>query len=209
MSKRETPITRWYWQQLGGLLVEEFCLVDRGTGRGGRWVDALILPERETRIAARGELLQIAPGERAVLVQTKAARLGMYLMGQTLFSADLLRGRYPEAAIESVALCIRDDEKLRPLLEAHPGCTVVVRHTGRTTPAARRSPHTSGRVLQRRRAPIVPFLPFREPEGTTIGPIESSAWIAHRTALRSFREASRIFVFVRDRRHRRQQRRVA
>ena len=83
------------------------------------------LPAR-TRIAGRSETIDIAPGERAILVQTKASRLGMYLMGQTLFSAELLRRRYPAALIESVALCSKDDAVLRPLLEAHTGCRVVV-----------------------------------------------------------------------------------
>ena len=126
MSKLETPITRWYWQTLGGLLLEEFCLVNRAAACGGRWVDALVLPERETRIAERGQEIDIASGERAVLVQTKDSRLGMYLMGQTLFSAELLRRRWPAALIESVALCTKDDEVLRPLLEAHAGCRVVI-----------------------------------------------------------------------------------
>lgn len=126
MSKNETPITRWYWRQLGGLLVEEFCVRARGVGCGQRLVDAIVLPERETRVAGRGEVIQIKAGERVVIVQTKGSRLGMYLMGQALFSSELLRQRYPEAAIESVALCTSDDVVLRPLLEAHPGCKVVV-----------------------------------------------------------------------------------
>ena len=126
MSKLETPMTRWYWQTVSGLLLEEFCLVNRTATCGGRWVDALVLPERDTRIAGRSERIDIAPGERAILVQTKASRLGMYLMGQTLFSAELLRRRYPAALIESVALCSKDDAVLRPLLEAHTGCRVVV-----------------------------------------------------------------------------------
>jgi hypothetical protein len=124
MSKHETPITRWYWQKLGGLLVEEYCLIERGAHR--RLADAIVLPERETRLAHRGEQITIAPGERVVVLQTKDARLGMYLMGQTLFSAKLLRDRFPEAKIESVALCTTDDAKLRPLLEAHTECRVVV-----------------------------------------------------------------------------------
>ena len=98
----------------------------RAVTRDGRWVDALVLPQRETRVAARGERVDIAPGERAILLQTKASRLGMYLMGQTLFSANLLRRRFPTAKIESFALCMRDDDVLRPLLEAHVGCRVVV-----------------------------------------------------------------------------------
>jgi hypothetical protein len=126
MSRRETPITRWYWQQPGGLLVEEYCDVSRGAACARRLVDALVLPERETRIATHGEPVHIGAGERAVLVQTKHARLGMYLMGQTLFSAELLRQRYPDARIESVALCTQDHDVLRPLLEAYAGCFVVV-----------------------------------------------------------------------------------
>jgi hypothetical protein len=50
----------------------------------------------------------------------------MYLMGQALFSAQLLRRRFPSAVIESVALCTSDDEVLRPMLEAHDECRVVV-----------------------------------------------------------------------------------
>ena len=126
MSKLETPMTRWYWHTLSGLLIEEFCLVIRTATCAGRWVDALTLPDRDTRIAARSEKIDIASGERAILVQTKASRLGMYLMGQTLFSAELLRRRYPASLIESVALCGKDDAVLRPLLEAHTGCRVVV-----------------------------------------------------------------------------------
>ena len=84
MSKLETPMTRWYWHTVSGLLREEFCLVNRTATCGGRWVDALVLPERDMRIAGRSETIDIAPGERAILVQTKASRLGMYLMGQTL-----------------------------------------------------------------------------------------------------------------------------
>jgi hypothetical protein len=125
MSKRETPMTRKLWQEIGGLLVEEFCLVNRASGCGCRWVHAMILPNRETRIAARGEAIDIT-NERVVLVQTKASRLGMYLMGQTLFSAELVRQRFRPASVESIALCTQDDELLRPLLERHEGCRVVV-----------------------------------------------------------------------------------
>jgi hypothetical protein len=138
MSKLESPMTRWYWHTVSGLLLEEFCLVNQTATCGGRWVDALVLPERDTRIAGRSETIDIAPGERAILVQTKVSRLGMYLMGQTLFSAELLRRRYPGALIESVALCSKDDAVLRPLLEAHTGCRVVV--VPRSVLAAAESP---------------------------------------------------------------------
>ena len=126
MSKHETAITRWYWQKLGGLLCEEFCLVDQESACGRRLADAVVLPERETRIAVRSEEIAIGAGERAVVLQTKRGRLGMSLMGQALFSGELLRRRFPLAVIESVALCTRDDGVLRPMLEAHHDCRVEV-----------------------------------------------------------------------------------
>ena len=86
----------------------------------------LVMSEESRLGSPPAEQIDIAPGERAILIQTKASRLGMYLMGQTLFSADLLRRRFATAAIESVALCLQDDDILRPLLEAHVGCRVVV-----------------------------------------------------------------------------------
>ncbi len=39
MSKRETPMTRWYWSQVGGTLREEFRLVDGVEDVGLRLVD--------------------------------------------------------------------------------------------------------------------------------------------------------------------------
>ncbi|MDX1748119.1 MAG: hypothetical protein R3324_19470 [Halobacteriales archaeon] len=61
-----------------------------------------------------------------VLVQTKATRLGMYLMGQALFSQKLMYKNYNPSRVISVALCTRDDEVLRPMLEAFQDVRVVV-----------------------------------------------------------------------------------
>jgi hypothetical protein len=78
--------------------------------------DALTLPGRETRVAARGEPIDLGVGERAAGADEGWPPRDA-LDGPDALSADLLRKRYPKAAIESVALCIRDDEKLRPLLK--------------------------------------------------------------------------------------------
>jgi hypothetical protein len=59
------------------------------------------------------------------VVQAKAKRLGMYLMGQTLFSAELMK-RFETASIRSVALCAKDDSIMRPLIESFNGMEVVV-----------------------------------------------------------------------------------
>jgi hypothetical protein len=123
MSKKETPMIRWYWNQVGGTLVEEFPAVFPTPTCGQRLLDAVILPKRETRIARWREVA--LEGEDLIVVQAKASRLGMYLMGQTFFSAQLMK-RFHPTSIRSVALCAADDSVLRPLLEQYPGMEVVV-----------------------------------------------------------------------------------
>lgn len=51
MSKHETPITRWYWQQVGGTLIEEFEAVKASSESGRRVLDAVIIPGGENRVA--------------------------------------------------------------------------------------------------------------------------------------------------------------
>jgi len=123
MSKNETPMTRWYWKQVGGTLVEEFVVVRGGVDRGVRVLDAIIIPSEECRIAKQNEVS--IEGKDVVIVQTKAKRLGMPLLGQALFSAQLIQSFRPRSVL-SVALCTKDDAVLRPLFEQYPGMKVVV-----------------------------------------------------------------------------------
>jgi hypothetical protein len=123
VSKKETPLTRWYWNQVGGLLIEEFLAVRGTQARGFRRLDGLIVLGEPKSFS--GPIEFDLTGRDVVVVQTKAERLGMYLMGQTLFSRDLALSLGAKS-VRSVALCIKDDEVLRPLLERHEGCEVVV-----------------------------------------------------------------------------------
>lgn len=123
MSKHETPMTRWYWKQVGGTLIEEFVAVAGGPGCGRRVLDAVIVPSEEFRVARQKEVS--IEGKDVVVVQAKARRLGMYLLGQALFSPQLIR-RFGPRSVQSVALCRQDDAVLRPLFEEHPGMKVVV-----------------------------------------------------------------------------------
>lgn len=123
MSKHETHMTRWYWQQIGGTLVEEFPVVKRTATCAPRYIDGVIIRDGEQRIARAPEV-QIE-GKDVIVVQTKAARLGMSLMGQAFFSAALM-ARFRPRSVHAVALCNRDDSVLRPLLEAEHNVTVVV-----------------------------------------------------------------------------------
>ncbi|MEJ5309917.1 MAG: hypothetical protein WHX52_09100 [Anaerolineae bacterium] len=122
MSKLETPLTRRYWQETGGTLVEEFLAVPGGPDRGKRLIDGIIIIgdpfERQT---AEGVVLE---GKHIVVIQTKAARLGMYLLGQAVFSARLME-RFQPASIRSVAICTKGDSVLEPLAREY-GIEVVV-----------------------------------------------------------------------------------
>ena len=123
MSKNETPMTLWYWKQVGGTLIEEFIVVHRGADHERRVLDGIIIPSGEFRIAKQGEVS--IEGKDIVVVQTKAKRLGMTLLGQALFSAQLVQ-RFRPRSVLSVALCSKDDAVLRLLFEQYPGMKVVV-----------------------------------------------------------------------------------
>ena len=116
-------MTRWYWQQVGGLLIEEFPLVRVTSTNAPRYLDGLIVLGEATRVASK-RTFEIT-GRDVIAVQAKARRLGMPVMGQCLFSRDLLMAMNP-ATIRSIALCTQDESTLRPLLEAHGGCEVVI-----------------------------------------------------------------------------------
>ena len=122
-------MTLAYWETVGGTLIEEFPLVKRGPQNSARYVDGLvILGEQKIRIPpdrASEFDPSLLVGKDLIAVQAKDRRLGMYLMGQALFTRDLLQ-RFTPRSIKSIALCRKDDDVLRPLLEGHSGLEVVV-----------------------------------------------------------------------------------
>jgi hypothetical protein len=124
MSKHETPMTLAYWKEVGGTLIEEFRVVDRSVGCGHRDLDAVILPKGERRRVLPTERRSISlQGQDVIVVQAKASRLGMYLMGQAFFSVHLVR-RLGVASVRTVALCTDYDEVLGPIARDH-GIEVV------------------------------------------------------------------------------------
>ncbi len=129
MSKNETPLTRWYWRQVGGLLIEEFQIVSQTSTSSPRYVDGLIVLGEAPKLS-QSRAVDIS-GRDVIVVQTKAQRLGMYLMGQCLFSKLLVEQLGPKS-VKSVALCTKDDDALRPLLEQYDGCEVVI-YDGKAT----------------------------------------------------------------------------
>jgi hypothetical protein len=43
MSKHETPLTRMYWNEIGGTLIEEFPATLKGDNHSQRLIDGIIL----------------------------------------------------------------------------------------------------------------------------------------------------------------------
>ena len=122
MSKHETPLTRKFWNEVGGTLIEEFLAVSKGKDNAQRLIDGVIILDGETRIAKTSEVN--IKGKKIIVIQTKASRLGMYLMGQSIISRDLMM-KFEPGHIRSVILCNKDDSVLRPIAESY-GLEVVI-----------------------------------------------------------------------------------
>jgi len=123
MSKLERPLIEEYWRRKGGTIVFEFPMV-RGSGEyGKRFADAVIILDEETKIARAQDVSLI--GKDVIVVQAKASRLGMSLMGQMIFSWELMQ-RFKPKSVLSVGICTKDCSVLRPMLGKHPGVEVVV-----------------------------------------------------------------------------------
>ncbi len=109
MSKNETWRTREYWNRKGGLLIEEFKAVKRTPKQGRRLIDGLIVLDNEKKI--HNTTFIDIEGKDVIVVQTKANRLGMSLLGQTFFSRELIKKFNPKS-IKAVAICSKSDQAL-------------------------------------------------------------------------------------------------
>jgi len=116
-------MTHRLWHALGGTLFEEYTVVPPGPNRGTRRLDGLVLPNGPHEIATRDQT-PVLPEHDVVSIQTKASRLGMNVLGQALFSAELLRDAGARH-VRTIALCTADDGVLRPLAVKH-GIEIVV-----------------------------------------------------------------------------------
>jgi len=128
MSKNETTMTRACWRKIGGALCEEYPLVKNGKANGWRKVDGLIVlgePTKRAPCAAYADLR----GRDVVLLQTKANRLGMYVMGQALFSRELALQLGVKSA-RTIAVVKETDAVLEPLATKF-GIEVLVINAGR------------------------------------------------------------------------------
>ena len=126
MSKHETPMTEWYWREVlkQGTLIKEYVAVERGEddSNAPRFMDGLVVMDGPIKIS--DEIRMEITGKDVVVIQSKNKRLGMYLMGQVVFSRELLLKKGAKS-VRSVAVCRKDDKVMRELLEAHPDIKVA------------------------------------------------------------------------------------
>lgn len=131
MSKHETPMTRWYWRTVNkrqGLLIEEFPAVKRDgfAGKNKRHIDGVIvLGEKADRRGPRKGDRELVKGKRVIVIQSKARRLGMSLIGQVVVSRELLKDLKAKV-VKSVGVCREDDQVLRAVLGRFKKCEAVV-----------------------------------------------------------------------------------
>ena len=116
MSKKETPLTRRYWEEISGTLIEEFLAVPKGKNNSQRLIDGVILLGEDKKIVKWDQV--VIENKDIVILQTKANRLGMYLMGQALFSIELMK-KFNPRSIRSVMICTKDDEVMRNISEKY------------------------------------------------------------------------------------------
>ena len=100
----------------------EFHAVRKGSGHGYRDLDGVIVLGDETKIATTDEVE--IEGKDIIVIQTKANRLGMYLLGQAVFSKELMKPLKPKS-IRTVAICTKGDNVLEPIASEY-GVEVVV-----------------------------------------------------------------------------------
>ena len=98
-------------------------MVHKSATCGPRYLDALILSKKERKILKPSAVT--IKGQDIILIQAKFGRLGMYVMGQAVFSIELMR-KFKPASIRSVILCTENDSVLRPFLSRYPKIEVVI-----------------------------------------------------------------------------------
>ncbi len=127
MSLNETPMTRWYWREIlkQGTLIEEYVAAERAEddSNAPRLMDGLVIMDGPFEISH--DVRMDITGKDVVVIQSKNKRLGMYLMGQAIFSRELILKKGAKS-VRSVAVYRKDDKVMRELLLAYPGIEVRI-----------------------------------------------------------------------------------
>jgi len=134
MSKHETWRTRLYWESVGGLLIEEFRAIPRNLKGdvSNRDLDGVIVLEEPRGIQHAGTFE--FKDRDLIIVQTKPNRLGMGVMGQALFSREIM-SRFNPRSMKMVIVCGKTDSELAAICVKYKIEVVVIpddkEHEGR------------------------------------------------------------------------------
>ncbi|MDA7877835.1 hypothetical protein N9A89_07200, partial [Akkermansiaceae bacterium] len=125
MSKHETWRTRLYWNSVGGLLIEEFRAIQRNLkdNISNRDIDGIIVLDEPKSIQHAGTF--DFNNRDLIVVQTKPNRLGMGVMGQVLFSKEIMR-RFNPRSMKLVVVCGRIDVELAQICEEYEIEVIVI-----------------------------------------------------------------------------------
>jgi hypothetical protein len=120
-------MTEWYWREVlkKGTLIKEYVAVERADddSNSPRFMDGLVILDGPFEIS--DDIRYDVSGKDVVVIQSKNKRLGMYLMGQVVFSRELILAKGAKSVL-SVAVCRIDDKVMRPLLLAHKGIEIHI-----------------------------------------------------------------------------------
>ena len=119
MSLSEAELIESYWRETGGTLMTEFYAVNPSKEHGYRRLDAVIIRNGQERRLLKSEHAsqEDLDGQDLLVIQAKRGRLGMNLLGQALFSRELMLRRFRPKTAKAIALCEMDDPVLRPIAE--------------------------------------------------------------------------------------------
>ncbi|MBT7608229.1 MAG: hypothetical protein HN576_00640 [Bacteriovoracaceae bacterium] len=120
MSRHETWRTKEYFKKFpkDSILLEEFMAVRRSKDNGQRLIDGLIVLKPSKKDPKN------IKGKDVVVIQTKAKRLGMYLLGQAFFSTMLIK-KFKPKSVRTIAICAKSDVVMEKLAKQK-GIEVVI-----------------------------------------------------------------------------------
>lgn len=109
-------------------MIEEFPAVKRdgANSKKKRHIDGVILlGQKAERRGPRKRDRELVRGKRVIVIQSKARRLGISLIGQVVVSRELLTDLKAKV-VKSVGVCREDDLLLHKVLRRFKKCEAVV-----------------------------------------------------------------------------------
>lgn len=125
VSRLETKMIDWFWEQVGGTLIEDFQIMPESGGQDRNLIATVIIPDEPKRKMTANTLLNLE-GREILLVRTKNRHLNMSIILQTAFSAQLIKRFRNPLKVHPVILCTIKNHILESMLKANGGCRVVV-----------------------------------------------------------------------------------